>query len=140
MCGGGDGMHPGETLLFDFFQHLFSKMLTILHEFFFDDIPFLKCCFCRYLQEKTDEITNKFLDKRREIHSYQSSTQPMTAIHIDEDLQEIKEEHLQRHSSSSYNKSPKKRIIAASPRKRPNEAEADLNLTEDEMSVNSINR
>ena len=39
-------------------------------------------------QEKTDEVTNKFLDKRKD--SYQSKPQPLATVHIDEDLNEIK--------------------------------------------------
>ena len=39
-------------------------------------------------QEKTDEVTNKFLDKRKD--SYQSKPQPLATVHIDEDSNEIK--------------------------------------------------
>ena len=56
-------------------------------------------------------MTNKFLDKQRFI-SYQPK-QPLATVNVDEDY-----------------KSPKKR------RHEPD----DLNLTEDEMSVNTINR
>ena len=45
-------------------------------------LPILK------FQEKTDEVTNKFLDKRKD--SYQSKPQPLATVHIDEDLNEIK--------------------------------------------------
>ena len=41
-----------------------------------------------HFQEKTDEVTNKFLDKRKD--SYQSKPQPLATVHIDEDLNEIK--------------------------------------------------
>ena len=44
--------------------------------------------FILQFQEKTDEVTNKFLDKRKD--SYQSKPQPLATVHIDEDLNEIK--------------------------------------------------
>ena len=44
--------------------------------------------FVLQFQEKTDEVTNKFLDKRKD--SYQSKPQPLATVHIDEDLNEIK--------------------------------------------------
>ena len=52
-------------------------------------------------QEKTDEVTNKFLDKRKDISTYhQTQSQPLAAVNIDEDLQEIKEERF--HHPVSY--------------------------------------
>ena len=73
-------------------------------------------------------MTNKFLDKRKDINSYQHQAQPLAAVHINEDLQEIKEERF--HQQKSTKKKSKKHL----------EHEADFNLTEDEMSVNTINR
>merc|ERR1719361_437802 len=35
-------------------------------------------------QEKTDEVTNKFLDKRKD--SYQTQPQPLAAVNVKEDL------------------------------------------------------
>ena len=79
-------------------------------------------------QEKTDEVTNKFLDKRKDISTYQAQSQPLAAVDINEDLQEVKREQ---------HKSLKKRV--SSPPKRQSRRE-DLYLTEDEMSVNTINK
>ena len=62
-------------------------------------------------QEKTDEVTNKFLDKKRYVYQ---PKQPLATVNVDE----------------GYTKSPKKR----------RHEEADVNLTEDEMSVNTINK
>ena len=62
-------------------------------------------------QEKTDEVTNKFLDKKRYVYQ---PKQPLATVNVDD----------------GYTKSPKKR----------RHEEADVNLTEDEMSVNTINK
>ena len=62
-------------------------------------------------QEKTDDVTNKFLDKKRYVYQ---PKQPLATVNVDE----------------GYTKSPKKR----------RHEEADVNLTEDEMSVNTINK
>ena len=70
--------------------------LKCLHDFqFCPSVGKFKYQFSRNLyllilqfQEKTDEVTNKFLDKRKD--SYQSKPQPLATVHIDEDLNEIK--------------------------------------------------
>ena len=96
---------------------------TIIMRIFRENTFFKKIIFSLFFQEKTDEVTNKFLDKKRYVQSYQPK-QPLTTVNVHEGYKSSKSVH-----HESY-KSPKKR----------RHEEADLNLTEDEMSVNTINK
>ena len=69
------------------------------------------------------------MDKRKD--SYQTKPQPLAAVHIDEELNEIKQ-----HDRYHHHKSPKKRQNSSKKKHDDN----DFNLTEDEMSVNTINK
>jgi len=82
------------------------------------------------LQEKTDEVTNKFLDKRKD--SYQTQPQPLAAVNVKEDPPN----EVNKPDKYHPQKSPKKRQNSA----KKKQEDADYNLTEDEMSVNIINK
>jgi len=154
MCGGkaGRGMQPNVGA-HERMEKLVSVSRTVSHsstiicdilsrilnETVMKDEIICKICFnllddidyhLKEAQEKTDEVTNKFLDKRKD--SYQSKPQPLATVHIDEDLNEIK--HTERFH---HHKSAKKRQQNSAKKKHE---EADFNLTEDEMSVNTINK
>ena len=80
-----------------------------------------------FLQEKSDEVTNKFLDKRKD--SYQTQPQPLAAVNV-------KEDEINKPDKYHPQKGPKKRQSSA----KKKQEDADYNLTEDEMSVNIINK
>lgn len=126
MCGGkaGRGMQPSVGA-HERMEKLVSVSRTVSHsstiicdilsrilnETVMKDEIICKICFnllddidyhLKEAQEKTDEVTNKFLDKRKD--SYQSKPQPLATVHIDEDLNEIK--HTERFH---HHKSAKKR-------------------------------
>lgn len=108
-------------------------------------------------QEKTDEITAKFLDKEKDPLSYKP--QPIVTPSVEENAEtEMTMGHRHHHHhrehhhhysrttdddddefsfKSSHQKSRKRRMPSSKP---TIDDDTDLQLTEDEMSVNSINR
>ena len=114
----------------------------ILNETVMEDESICKICFnllndidyhLKEAQEKTDEVTNKFLDKNRE-NKYVEQQSSM----VEEILPETRSEHKSKKRVSSP---PKKHSVFMPHRNHHHHHEDhDVNLTEDEMSVNSINK
>ena len=112
----------------------------ILNETVMEDESICKICFnllndidyhLKEAQEKTDEVTNKFLDKKRD-SKYHEPPQI-----VEEIVPEPRNEH--HHRSKKRVSSPPKKHSVFMPRHHHHE-DPDVNLTEDEMSVNSINK
>ena len=158
ICGGrmGKGMHPSlgpqekidklvsvsrnvshtSTIICDILSR-------ILNETVMEDESICKICFnllndidyhLKEAQEKTDEVTNKFLDKNRE-NKYVEQQSSM----VEEILPETRSEHKSKKRVSSP---PKKHSVFMPHRNHHHHhhEDHDVNLTEDEMSVNSINK
>merc|ERR1711860_442936 len=81
----------------------------------------------------TDEGTNKFLDKNRE-NKYVEQQSSM----VEEILPETRAE--QRSSKKRVSSPPKKHSVFMPRNHHHHHEDHDVNLTEDEMSVNSINK
>ena len=85
----------------------------------------------------SDEITNKFLDKEKDPLSYRR--QPI--VSVEKDVEEMTELSLSPHKQNvSHNKENIQRTSKRKASKATFSNDTDSTLTEDEMSVNIINR